>query len=739
MPEKRPFESHISADLPIKDQSEDKLNRSSFAEALANIIRSWRDKPSLVIGLFGDWGSGKTSLKNLVLKALARDEEKSPYIVEFSPWQVSGQDLLSETFFREIGKVLGETGPSEGAEVKRRVARWKKYAGILSIAGTVARALRVAVPTGDHRGLALASAAATFESAASVTKTGAEALEAEGATDSLTLSELKEQINNDLRSLDKPILVVLDDIDRLTKEEIRYTLQLVKANADFPNVIYLLLAQKKSVLDALEEIAPDNPHAYLEKIIQVSFDVPAANRKQLQDAFMQGLNELLSGPQFERRFSKEHWGEVFPHVFSLFRNFRDINRFLGALAFHTQLFMNGDTFEVNSVDLIAVEAIRLFEPKVYRGILEAKGILTLSPRWDREKEAEADQRRIAELVSLSSESNKEAILSLLATVFPLSKLRKGFRSQGGDLESKWFQQLRICSYQAFDRYFQLATPEGDVSQADIDALIARMDNVEELDRVFASLADRDLLEVMLTRIASLEDSLPLDHAATFLAALYQVNAPTRQYGFFESSPKRRVQGITYWYLQRLTQDQRLQVMTRALQLTRGLSLAISATEFLAHLHDPASATMPFFEEQASRDRLNQVAIEAIVRATSADSQVPPKQIMLTVNFWAGFDNIAAKEWLEAYLRSRSTVVAYLESIVTTSEGTGGTRRFLFVVSFEHVISIEELEGRINQYLTGELNSDEAELVKLFRRGVKKRHEGRDHYSLVWNDEDDDSA
>jgi hypothetical protein len=175
-----------------------------FAEVLANVIRSWRDKPSLVIGLFGDWGSGKSSLKNLVLESISRDGEQSLHVVEFSPWQVSSQELLSETFFREIGKTLGKTGPSEEAVVKRRVARWKKYADILSIAATVARAFRSAAPPGDHTSLALTGVATSVESLAAVAKTGAEAVEKEGAADSLILSELKDQISEDLRSLHRP-------------------------------------------------------------------------------------------------------------------------------------------------------------------------------------------------------------------------------------------------------------------------------------------------------------------------------------------------------------------------------------------------------------------------------------------------------------------------------------------------------------------------------------------------------
>jgi hypothetical protein len=741
MPEGRTVGSHVSADLPIKSREQDKLNRGGFAEALANIIKSWRDKPSLVIGLFGDWGSGKSSLKNLVIEIIRRDRESSPQVVEFSPWQVSSQDILSETFFREIGKALGKTAPPEDIVLKRRVARWKMYSSVLSISATVARAFRSALPPTDPMGLAIAGVAMSAEGAASVAKTGSDAIEAEGTADSLSLSELKDEIGEDLKSLDRPILVVIDDIDRLTKEEIRHTLQLVKANADFPNIIYLLLAQRKSVLAALEEIAPDEPDAYLEKIIQVSFDVPVVNRKQLQDFFLNGLNELLAGPQLDKRFSAEHWGAVFPHLFPLFQNLRDLNRFLGTLAFHIQLFLNGDTFEVNPVDLIALEAIRLFEPGVYRKITEAKDILTdlgTSNPWGREKDAETRKQRVQEILSLSSEGNRDSIRNILGVMFPPSNLGEGFRIQGRDAEDRWFQQLRVCSYQTFDRYFQFATPEGDVSQADIENLIACMGDLAKLDRIFLRLNERGLLEVMLTRIASLETSVPLDHAATLLAGLYQIKFEKREYGLFETSPKDRIASITYWYLQRLPENERLKVMEEALRITRGISLAIRAVELLTHVFDASSTSQPFFQDQAMRDRLNKAGVEAILRATEPGSQVSPDEALLSVDFWARFDNASAKAWLDAYLKDRHSVARYLESIISRAEGTGGSRRFIFVASFEPLFSVEELEAKVDQYLDGELTPYEAGLLRLFKKGVQTRREGKDDPYHVWAQRDADA-
>src|SRR5450755_3400008 len=64
---------------------------------------------------------------------------------------------------------------------------------------------------------------------------------------SRSMSEVKAEIAEDLRALRAPILVVLDDLDRLTPQETLEALQLIKANGDFPNLIYLILCERAVV------------------------------------------------------------------------------------------------------------------------------------------------------------------------------------------------------------------------------------------------------------------------------------------------------------------------------------------------------------------------------------------------------------------------------------------------------------------------------------------------------------
>jgi predicted KAP-like P-loop ATPase len=62
-----------------------------------------------------------------------------------------------------------------------------------------------------------------------------------------SLSSQKTKLRQLMLKLDAQIVVVIDDIDRLGDDEVLLVLRLIKANADFPNLTYLLLFQRDIV------------------------------------------------------------------------------------------------------------------------------------------------------------------------------------------------------------------------------------------------------------------------------------------------------------------------------------------------------------------------------------------------------------------------------------------------------------------------------------------------------------
>ena len=101
----------FDADRPITHSSQDRLNRATFAKYLARSILDHHHPESFVIGLYGGWGVGKTSIINMMIEELnfaasnILDEEK-PIILNFSPWSYSGQNQLIYSFFRRLSSTL---------------------------------------------------------------------------------------------------------------------------------------------------------------------------------------------------------------------------------------------------------------------------------------------------------------------------------------------------------------------------------------------------------------------------------------------------------------------------------------------------------------------------------------------------------------------------------------------------------------------------------------------------------
>jgi predicted KAP-like P-loop ATPase len=217
--------SKPAGDQPIDDVSQDELGRDGFAVALRDEIR---DAPveGFVIGVTGDWGSGKTSVINMAVNPLA--EEPRFRIVRFNPWLFSGTPQLIEHFFTEVSSQLREAGQrAKGERLLRLSEAISAYADILD-------PLRFA-PGVD------AAVRAGRASAGILERIGRKPASAH---------EKKVALDNLLADHDERLVVVMDDIDRLTDHEIRDVMRLVRLVGDFPNTIYVLAyAPKDSLLN----------------------------------------------------------------------------------------------------------------------------------------------------------------------------------------------------------------------------------------------------------------------------------------------------------------------------------------------------------------------------------------------------------------------------------------------------------------------------------------------------------
>ena len=138
------------SDQPIDTYKEDLLGRHSFAKALANAILSYEQNDSISVGLFGKWGSGKTSLINMTLEEIkSLSAQKEPLVIKFNPWNFSDQNQLIQQFFNELSLVLCRDDSAERhIKIGRTIQKYSQffepfsYIPALSFIGETAKAVK---------------------------------------------------------------------------------------------------------------------------------------------------------------------------------------------------------------------------------------------------------------------------------------------------------------------------------------------------------------------------------------------------------------------------------------------------------------------------------------------------------------------------------------------------------------------------------------------------------------------
>ena len=95
------------SDRPILNSEDDLLSRSSFAKKLAHTLMQFKTEDTFTLGLFGKWGSGKTSLINMMLQEISTIEKNlNDEDVESIEYQMQLREKLKNK--QKIGESINE-------------------------------------------------------------------------------------------------------------------------------------------------------------------------------------------------------------------------------------------------------------------------------------------------------------------------------------------------------------------------------------------------------------------------------------------------------------------------------------------------------------------------------------------------------------------------------------------------------------------------------------------------------
>lgn len=490
-------------DAPITSSDDDDLGRAPVAHDFAESIRELDASQGLVVGILGPWGHGKSSFINLMREQFGT--EPALTVIDFNPWMFSGSNQLVNFFFTEIGAELNVRNKSRFG----KAADWlAQYAGIL-------KPMSQFIP--------FPGAAAAGEATAAALTGLADTTNADRSA-----KKVREEITKELTALAQPIVVVIDDIDRLSTVEIREIFKLVRLTASFPNIIYVLAFDRERVEQALTEDGIPG-RAYLEKIVQLSFDVPQAPEKLLRSQVFEELNRILA-PVTNATLDDSRWSDVYWEVIDpLFSNMRDVTRY--AISARSTIKSLGN--DIDLVDLLAMEALRVFRPELVQQLSTLRSVLTSTHDIMGRKDERA-QKAVAALLAKFPDDD-EVIRALFNRVFPVALQYIENNHYGSDWLSTWRTAHRMAHIDFLSLYFDRVAPDELVAFRNSEQAFELMSDGAALKEYLTDLNPEDL-ESVIEGLTSYEAKFTTDMivpASITLLNLINAIPEKKQRGFFD--------------------------------------------------------------------------------------------------------------------------------------------------------------------------------------------------------------
>lgn len=262
--------------MPILRTEDDTLGRGAFVETLGNIVMhagiADQDHATF-IGVYGGWGEGKTSVRNLLESHLrAQVGDKGVIFVDFCPWQYGETCDFRLKLCEKLEIAIGRAHKGTPARVFSQLVKLATFKSPNRTPGVLGEFLDV------FREFWFSSI--------------------------LKEDDLFGTLKSVLREMSQTtrIVVVVDDLDRVTREETARVIRFLKSTGDLPNLVYLILADEDYLANAVVgalgmslEKSLEGGRAYLRKIVGIRCPLPQISQTALAAHFTGEVRQLVAG------------------------------------------------------------------------------------------------------------------------------------------------------------------------------------------------------------------------------------------------------------------------------------------------------------------------------------------------------------------------------------------------------------------------------------------------------------
>lgn len=327
-----PSTTPLYSDQPTAD---DKYGRDIPAALLIEKIfstfnASQASKGSFVININEAYGFGKTSFLRIFEKQLLKSSQSFLYI-DYRPWLCENEQAIVKEFFTLLGEKLKDYSLNDDItqymaqlmEESSQVVPWWAKVPLSFIAKNIKPR---------------------------------------------PLQEIHDAIRDALQTIDKPIIVTIDDVDRLQEKELTAVLKLIRDTADFPNIFYIVAAENAHLHQMLSRIGVQHPDIYLKKFFNLDFLLPAHDSVEIE-FLLSEVKSILIKYNYNRQGVENIMPKFrnMPNLRKAFSNMREVNRFLNTFTVHLDMFKYHNTLgAIDVIELFYLTIIKHLRIDVYK-------------------------------------------------------------------------------------------------------------------------------------------------------------------------------------------------------------------------------------------------------------------------------------------------------------------------------------------------------------------------------------
>ena len=279
-----------------KESDKDYLNFGEVSNLAVDILMS-PDMLPVSIGIFGNWGAGKSSLLRLIEQQIEKQDQKY-MVINFDAWLYQGCDDARVSLLEVIARKLNATAKGNETLLQKTKSLLSRVNAFRAM-GLLAEGIALAhgVPAGGlfYKGVnAIEKVLSSFQGKDSISKKDFQDLQKTAKEGMETFNGLikkvppttppqqidifRKEYGEILKDIEKPLIVVIDNLDRCLPINAIHTLEAIRLFLFLPNTAFIIAADEEMIREAVAEYfkGTSNQHQidYIDKLIQVPIYVP---------------------------------------------------------------------------------------------------------------------------------------------------------------------------------------------------------------------------------------------------------------------------------------------------------------------------------------------------------------------------------------------------------------------------------------------------------------------------------